>query len=414
MAIISRLSALLTFDDYLLDQASRAFRSGPPLNGAMPLALPRLLSRIKSSRVIRRELRDTQNLHVPVILFLAITGSCDLRCPHCYTSGYKRGHMPVPLAERILSEAYELGVSMIVVTGGEPLLHREFFSLPPTMPDVPFLIFTNSLYVPEFLAGALLRPKGTTAGCRSSPSESDWLPGEALAESGVQPGSPEHSANPPQAEAVSVDGPPPAKRCAPGRPDKSGRGHHGISISGDAVRLLGDHIHRQPRRRPVARICRHDGRHGVPERFLYRTNPRTAVRSSALRSAGWRTQGREPVERLGRQIAERLAQCRENSPIPLLGFPADEVRYGGCQAGGNGIAHVSSRPVGTAHIRQPADSLQEVSLGTALARPFFKEFVGSIRQLADRRASSRAPTIPRSGTAPSKASAFIPQYSRST
>lgn len=79
---------------------------------------------------------------------------------------------------------------------------------------------------------------------------------------------------------------------------------------------------------------------------------------------------------LGQQISERLAQCRETSPIPLLGFPADEVRYGGCQAGGNGIAYISPEgwlePCPAAHIA--ADSLCEVPLATAFANPFFKEF----------------------------------------
>jgi MoaA/NifB/PqqE/SkfB family radical SAM enzyme len=64
------------------------------------------------------------------------------------------------------------------------------------------------------------------------------------------------------------------------------------------------------------------------------------------------------------------------SPIPLIGFPADEESYGGCQAGGRGLLHISPRgdvePCPAVHIA--ADSLADVSLETALASPFFAVF----------------------------------------
>ena len=79
---------------------------------------------------------------------------------------------------------------------------------------------------------------------------------------------------------------------------------------------------------------------------------------------------------LGDRITEGLDACRGRLSIPIIGFPADEIRFGGCQAGGNGIAHVSPdgflEPCPAA--RLAADSLQEVSLATALANPFFEEF----------------------------------------
>jgi len=85
---------------------------------------------------------------------------------------------------------------------------------------------------------------------------------------------------------------------------------------------------------------------------------------------------------LGDRIEEGLARCRSQLAIPIIGFPADEIRFGGCQAGGNGIAHVSPdgylEPCPAA--RLAADSLADVSLETALANPFFEEF----RELKER------------------------------
>jgi len=76
------------------------------------------------------------------------------------------------------------------------------------------------------------------------------------------------------------------------------------------------------------------------------------------------------------QIAERLALCRRELSLPIVGFPGDEVRYGGCQAGGEGIAHVSPdgylEPCPAA--RLAVNSLADVSLEAALSSPFFKEF----------------------------------------
>ena len=75
-------------------------------------------------------------------------------------------------------------------------------------------------------------------------------------------------------------------------------------------------------------------------------------------------------------IGERLAAIRAVSAIPLIGFPADEVHYGGCQAGGHGILHIapdgSVEPCPAAHIA--VDSLEDVSLAEALGSPFLEEF----------------------------------------
>jgi MoaA/NifB/PqqE/SkfB family radical SAM enzyme len=323
MTIATMLTSALTFDDYMLQQASRAFRSGPLLNPSVSLALPRLLTRMKKSRKIRAELREQRDLLVPAVLFMAVTGECNLRCAHCYTSGYRREHMPTPLARRILSEAYDLGVSLIIVTGGEPLLHSEFLSLPPRMPDVPFLIFTNGLLVPDFLASG-----------RQSPNML-W--------------------------AVSVDGP---------QPYCDARRSHGTY---DAV----------------CRAMSALRARGLPFGFsaTVSTDNLDATLSpdfveemaaKGCRSGFFLEQIPGPLcdPPMGEQIAEKLAMCRDLSPIPLLGFPADEIRYGGCQAGGNGIAHISPQgfvePCPAAHIA--VDCVSETPLVEAFANPFFKKF----------------------------------------
>ncbi len=256
-------------------------------------------------------------------MFLAVTGRCNLHCSHCYTGGYGHGHMRPALAQRILSEAYDLGVALVVVTGGEPLLHREFFSLPPAMPDVPFLIFTNGSFLPAFLADGA------------------------------------ESAN--MLWAVSVDG--------PERLNDPRRGEGTFEAARQAMGALKDR--------------------GLPFAFsatLSAGNVADAMSLdfvSEMAEIGCRAgffleqlPGPPCDPPLGQQIDRLLAARRPESPIPLIGFPADEVRYGGCQAGGHGIVHISPdgsvEPCPAAHLA--VDSLEDVSLATALASPFFAEF----------------------------------------
>lgn len=319
----SNLPGPLAFDDYLLQQASRAFACGSELRDDIAARLPRLLARMAECRSIRTAAREQRGLRVPAVLFLAIAGTCNLRCRHCYTSGYGQEQMPLSLAKRILAEAYELGVSLIVVTGGEPLLHGDFFSIPPDMPDVPFLIFTNGTLLPEFLT------KG------------------------------ELSAN--MLWAVSVDG--------PREWNDARRGEGTFAAACEAMAAL------QSRGNPFgfsATLSIDNLDRAASPEFV------SMMAERGCRSGFFLEQIPGPVcdPPLGERIASRLAFCREESSIPLIGFPADEVQYGGCQAGGNGIAHISPdgfvEPCPAAHIA--ADSLRDVSLEAAFSNPFFEKF----------------------------------------
>jgi len=310
------------FDDYLVAHASAAFLSGPRLRADVFARLRALLARMAACRALRAK-HARRGLYVPTVMFIAITGACNYRCSYCYTSGYEPRHMPVPLARRILSQAYDLGVSLAVVSGGEPLLHRDFFSIPDSMPDMPFIVFCNGTLVPGFLEDGLASPNML------------W--------------------------AISVDGP--RGTC------DARRGEGSFDAACRAMDAL--------RRR------------GLPFGFSATVSVENLMRAvsfefvSMMAGKGCRSgfileqiPGPTCDPPLGEQLARRLATCREKSPIPLIGFPTDEVYYGGCQAGGKGILHISPQgavePCPAAHIA--ADSLQEVSLEDALSSPFLAEF----------------------------------------
>jgi len=62
-------------------------------------------------------------------LWLEITGRCGLECTHCYAqSGPNGSHgmMTASVWRSVISQAAELGVSMVQFIGGEPTLHPDF------------------------------------------------------------------------------------------------------------------------------------------------------------------------------------------------------------------------------------------------------------------------------------------------
>ena len=311
-----------TFGEDLLAHACKAMTDAAEADPQRAVALLRMvggtLARVSKRQKICAE-RDTA---VPDVLFLSVTGDCNLRCPHCYARGYGREHMPIDLAERVISEACELGVTMFVITGGEPLLYPEFFAMAREMPDVPFLIFTNGTLMPDFLAGG--------------------------------------GAGPNMLWAVSVDGPKPW--------NDERRGEGTFDLACEAMEALQSE--------------------GLPYGFsttLSRDNLRAATSPVYIESMAQKgcRMGFLLQEMTGSHcdsvllgLEERVAFCREHSPIPLASFPSDEARYGGCLGAGRAFLHIA--PDGSVEacpiVHVAVDSLQEMSLEAALRSPFLRGF----------------------------------------
>ena len=85
----------------------------------------------KAASARRRKLEDAGE-HVPSFLIASITSKCNLHCAGCYS---RCNHATVdaePVAQltgeewlRVFDEADELGVSFILLAGGEPMLRRD-------------------------------------------------------------------------------------------------------------------------------------------------------------------------------------------------------------------------------------------------------------------------------------------------
>ena len=75
---------------------------------------------------------EREGLHVPGFLIASITSSCNLHCAGCYSRCNNATNDEPPVEQltsgewlRIFREADELGVSFIMLAGGEPMIRRD-------------------------------------------------------------------------------------------------------------------------------------------------------------------------------------------------------------------------------------------------------------------------------------------------
>jgi MoaA/NifB/PqqE/SkfB family radical SAM enzyme len=93
---------------------------------------------------------DNEGVHVPPIIVLSVTSKCNLHCQGCYHQALRsvsESEMNDERIDKLISEAKELGVSFIVVGGGEPLTRPIILDLAKKHPEIMFLVFTNGLLI---------------------------------------------------------------------------------------------------------------------------------------------------------------------------------------------------------------------------------------------------------------------------
>ena len=110
-----------------------------------------------SKKASKRRLKlEEEGLHVPGFLIASITSSCNLHCAGCYSrcTGATEDIEPTEQLSseewlRMFHEAEDLGVSFIMLAGGEPLLRRGIIEAAGTIPSVIFPVFTNGTFMDE-------------------------------------------------------------------------------------------------------------------------------------------------------------------------------------------------------------------------------------------------------------------------
>ncbi len=104
----------------------------------------------------RRAESEKNGEHVPPFLIASITSKCNLHCAGCYSRCNNATVDAEPVAQltseewlRIFSEADEMGVSFILLAGGEPMLRRDIIEAAGERQNILFPIFTNGTFIDE-------------------------------------------------------------------------------------------------------------------------------------------------------------------------------------------------------------------------------------------------------------------------
>lgn len=98
----------------------------------------------------RRLYWHINNYQVPPILIISITSTCNLRCAGCYSKILHKGTPDSLTPERfrnLLLEANQLGISIIMLAGGEPLMRKDLLEEASRHKNIIFPVFTNGLLI---------------------------------------------------------------------------------------------------------------------------------------------------------------------------------------------------------------------------------------------------------------------------
>jgi MoaA/NifB/PqqE/SkfB family radical SAM enzyme len=110
----------------------------------------------------KRLSREKQGVHIPPLLIASITGRCNLNCKGCYAQSRRWANvkeLPISRWQEIIREAHELGISLVMIAGGEPLIRPEILDVTRRFPRIIFPLFTNGLLLDDRLVKELRRQR---------------------------------------------------------------------------------------------------------------------------------------------------------------------------------------------------------------------------------------------------------------
>ena len=116
----------------------------------------RSFARASKAASKKRKLAEKNGEHIPPFLIASIASACNLHCAGCYSRANdacgdeeQEKQLTGEEWDRIFTEADELGVSFILLAGGEPMLRYDVIKRAAAHGDIMFPIFTNGTFLPE-------------------------------------------------------------------------------------------------------------------------------------------------------------------------------------------------------------------------------------------------------------------------
>lgn len=105
----------------------------------------------KKAARIRMDL-EANGEHAPGFLIASVTSRCNLHCAGCYSRCIQSTTDDAPAEQLsaqewgdIFQESASLGISFILIAGGEPLLRKDILEKAAAIPEILFPVFTNGV-----------------------------------------------------------------------------------------------------------------------------------------------------------------------------------------------------------------------------------------------------------------------------
>jgi len=119
------------------------------------LYLARFAAASKKAAKKRAQLEE-QGEHVPGFMIASVTSRCNLHCAGCYSRCIETTTDEAPVCQLsgdewkdIFMQAADIGMSYILLAGGEPLLRRDIIEAAARIPEIMFPIFTNGTFLDD-------------------------------------------------------------------------------------------------------------------------------------------------------------------------------------------------------------------------------------------------------------------------
>ena len=144
--------------DYLTKGVERVVSEALKATLKNPRESTFMLKFARASRAASKKRIESENNgeHIPPFLIASITSKCNLHCAGCYSRCNHATTDTEPVSQltgeewlRIFDEADELGISFILLAGGEPMLRRDIIEAAGKKQNILFPIFTNGTFIDE-------------------------------------------------------------------------------------------------------------------------------------------------------------------------------------------------------------------------------------------------------------------------
>jgi MoaA/NifB/PqqE/SkfB family radical SAM enzyme len=153
-------SYVALFDAQIRDVFKDALKTTLRNPSLAPFFARTLTGQRRAARVRRQW--EEKGVHVPPLLIASITGRCNLKCKGCYAQSQRWAAVKELTMERwheIIAEARDLGISIVMIAGGEPLTRPEILDVTRDFPGVIFPLFSNGLLFDDKLGQELGRQR---------------------------------------------------------------------------------------------------------------------------------------------------------------------------------------------------------------------------------------------------------------